>query len=294
MTQPLETYLRELRDIRSSGAGVQETSYYGALSNLCNDIGKALKPRVRCIINLRNQGAGIPDGGLFTADQFQKADPGQPLEGTLPARGAIEVKGTKDDAGKIADSEQVKKYLAKYGQVLVTNLRDFVLVGKDGTHLESYRLADNEQAFWTAAANPVAFAALHAERFTEYLKRVMLSNAPLENPKDVAWFLASYARDAKARIELAPLDELATIRAALEEALGVKFEGDKGLRFFRSTLVQTLFYGVFSAWVLWCKTNSRTPQSTICTPFDWYSSARYLRVQGTGDSRGRNLQRGRS
>ncbi len=274
----LENYLRELRDIRSSGAGVKETSYYGALANLLNEVGKTLKPKVRCIINLRNQGAGIPDGGLFTADQFQKSDTAEPLAGTLPARGAIEVKGTSDDAFKIADSDQVKKYLAKYGQVLVTNLRDFVLVGKDGTHLESYRLAPDEKSFWTAAANPEALSKLHAERFTEYLKRVMLSNAPLENPKDVAWFLASYARDAKARIELAPLDELATIRAALEEALGVKFEGEKGLRFFRSTLVQTLFYGVFSAWVLWCKTNSRNPNSTICTPFDWYSSARYLRV----------------
>ena len=274
----LENYLRELRDIRSSGAGVKETSYYGALANLLNEVGKTLKPKIRCIINLRNQGAGIPDGGLFTADQFQKADPAAPLEGTLPACGAIEVKGTGDDAGKIADSEQVKKYLAKYGQVLVTNLRDFVLVGKDGTHLESYCLAPDEKSFWTAAANPEALAKLHAERFTEYLKRVMLSNAPLENPKDVAWFLASYGRDAKARIELAPLDELAAIRSTLEEALGVKFEGEKGLRFFCSTLVQTLFYGVFSAWVLWCKSPAPCVATSPRSVFDWYSSARYLRV----------------
>ena len=41
------------------------------------------------------------------------------------------------------------------------------------------------------------------------------------------------------------------VRSALEEALGVHFEGKKGARFFHSTLVQTLFYGVFSAWVLW-------------------------------------------
>ncbi len=29
----------------------------------------------------------------------------------------------------------------------------------------------------------------------------MLSNAPLSAPQDLAWFLASYARDAKARVE---------------------------------------------------------------------------------------------
>ncbi len=58
----LEEYLRELRDIRSTGAGVKETSYYPALSNLLNEIGKALKPRVRCILQLANRGSGSPDG----------------------------------------------------------------------------------------------------------------------------------------------------------------------------------------------------------------------------------------
>src|ERR1700736_789639 len=42
----------------------------------------------------------------------------------------------------------------------------------------------------------------------------------------------------------------------LETALGIKFEGSKGEHFFRSTLVQTLFYGVFSAWVIWAKGGS--------------------------------------
>ena len=79
----------------------------------------------------------------------------------------------------------------------------------------------------------------------------MLSAAPLAAPEDVAWFLASYARDARARIEGADLPALTAVREALEEALGMKFEGEKGEHFFRSTLVQTLFYGVFSAWVLW-------------------------------------------
>ena len=54
---PLATYLRDLRDIRSSGANVPETSFYGPLANLLNEIGRTLKPRVRCIINPKNQGA---------------------------------------------------------------------------------------------------------------------------------------------------------------------------------------------------------------------------------------------
>ena len=65
---PLQTYLRDLHDIRSTGAAVKETSYYTPLANLLNAVGQSLKPRVRCVINLQNQGAGLPDGGLFTPD----------------------------------------------------------------------------------------------------------------------------------------------------------------------------------------------------------------------------------
>jgi hypothetical protein len=120
-------YLGELRAIRGSGAGVPETSYYPALSNLFNAVGKTLKPKVRCIININNQGAGVPDGGLFTADQFQR-QPGSKLKaGQLPARGAIEAKGTKPDVAAIAKLPQVvgdnatPGYLNTYGIVIVTN-----------------------------------------------------------------------------------------------------------------------------------------------------------------------------
>ena len=275
---PLEIYLRELRDIRSSGAAVKETSYYPALSNLFNEVGKRLKPRVRCIINLANRGAGIPDGGFFTPDQFQKPSEAEPLPGQLPARGVIEVKSAKDDAWVTAEGEQVSRYWGKYRQVLVTNYRDFVLVGQDAegkfAKLESFHLADSERAFWAAAAHPGSLAKNAGAQFEEYLMRVMRHAAPLAAPEDVAWFLASYARDGRSRIEGVELAALATVRTALEEALGLKFEGEKGEHFFRSSLVQTLFYGVFSAWVLWAKQNAPTCKAR----FDWYTTARYLRV----------------
>jgi hypothetical protein len=129
-SHPLETYLRELREIRSTGSALQETSYYPALANLLNTVGQSLKPRVRCVINLRNQGAGLPDGGLFTADQLQwRID--EPLDGQPPGRSAIECKGTRDDAVVTAAGDQLTRYWQKYRQVLVSNYRDFVLVGAD-------------------------------------------------------------------------------------------------------------------------------------------------------------------
>lgn len=192
----------------------------------------------------------------------------------------IEVKSTKDDVIAVARSRQVAGYLARYGQVLVTNYRDFLLVGRDrdgkAALLERYSLAADERSFWHVAADPRLAADAHGERLADYLTRVMLYEAPLSEPKDVAWFLASYARDAKARIEGAKeLPALAAVRRALEASLGLTFEGERGDHFFRSTLVQTLFYGVFSAWVLWSR--RQTPADEDAT-FDWKDAAWSLHV----------------
>jgi N-6 DNA Methylase len=275
----VEKYLHELNEIRASGEATDETSYYPPLCALLDNIGDGLKPKVRCILTIKNRGAGIPDGGLFSKDQFQKLKGGQPIAGQKPARGAIEVKPTKDDAWVTAKSDQVTKYWKEYGQVLVTNYRDFVLLGRDSdarpVKLASYRLAESEKEFWKVASHPHKAAAAHSARFQDFLKLVLLSPAILAAPQDVAWVLAYYAREAKARIdERHELPALNSVRQALEQALGLKFEGEKGEHFFRSSLVQTLFYGVFSAWVLWSK--QRTPKSP--DRFDWRLAQWSLRV----------------
>ena len=98
--------------------------------------------------------------------------------------------------------------------------------------------------------------------------------ASLVEPRDLAWLLASYARDGLARVEAAgDASSLTAVRSALEEALGVRFEGDRGAAFFRSTLVQTLFYGIFSAWVLWSR---QTPPPT--ERFNWHEAVWHLRA----------------
>ncbi len=275
----LEDYLTELKAVRSTGAGVPETSYYPALSNLFNEVGKTLKPKVRCVVGLKNLGAGMPDVGLFTADQFQRQADDKPKAGQPPAQGAVEVKGTKPDARVIAASEQVQKYLTRYGIVLVSNLREFLIVERGPTgepvEREAFPIADDERDFWQhKAAHPRATADVQGEQFAEFIKRACLHAAPLTKPKDVAWFLASYARDALFRVEQQKqLPALQTVRSALEEALGMKFTDEKGEHFFRSTLVQTLFYGVFSAWVRWHKDNPG-PKAK----FDWRTAEWSLHV----------------
>ena len=103
-------------------------SYYPPLNNLLNAVGGSLRPRVSCVSQLAQQGAGHPDFGLYAARQVSK---GQPKQGHLPEGGVVEVKPASDDAWLTADSAQVSRYWERYRLVLVTNTRDFVLLGED-------------------------------------------------------------------------------------------------------------------------------------------------------------------
>ena len=271
----VEEYLEDLRRVRRSGGATGELSTYPALSNLLNAIGATLRPKVFCVVEMANQGAGHPDIGLYAANQVQR---GKPRAGQTPERGVVEVKAPSDDTWLTAESSQVSGYWEKYRLVLVTNTRDFVLLGEEASgnpaKLETFRLADSEEKFESELEKPRAFARKIGAGLGEYLCRALSHRATLAEPRDLAWLLASYARDGLARVESSgDSSSLSVLRSALEDALGVRFEGERGAAFFRSTLVQTLFYGVFSAWVLWSR---KTPPPT--GKFNWHEAAWELRV----------------
>jgi hypothetical protein len=284
---PVESFLSKLAEIRASGHATDETSYYPALEPLLVEIGKRLKPKVVPVLQLKNRGAGQPDGGLFTKDQIRGSALPEDFTIQPPNRGAVEIKGAAEDLGHTIQSEQVKKYLKAYGQVLLTNYREFriIVAGNDGKphSLETFTLAKNEAAFWALAVHPRKASGEFGKSLEEFLTRALLSAVPITSPNVLASFLASYAREALAKIEpRSSLKELEDVRKALEEALGLRFESDlatekennRGKHFFRSTLVQTLFYGLFSAWVLW----SREPGRRKGEHFDWKSAVWSLQV----------------
>ena len=271
----VEDYLADLRRIRASGGATGERSYYPPLNNLLAAVGATLRPKVICVGELAQQGAGHPDFGLYAARQLQK---GRPREGQLPECGVVEVKPAGDDAWLTAEGAQVSKYWSRYRLVLVTNTRDFVLLGEDTAgnpvKLETFRLAGTQDEFESRLGKPRAFARDAGPALGEYLCRALSHRATLVEPRDLAWLLASYARDGLARVEAAgDAPSLRAVRSALEEALGVRFEGERGAAFFRSTLVQTLFYGVFSAWVLWAR---QTPPPA--GRFNWHEAVWHLRA----------------
>ena len=272
---PVEDYFTDLLKIRRSGGGTPELSYYSPLVNLLNAVGAQLEPTVFCLSGLRQLGAGHPDLGLYTARQVER---NKPSVGQLPERGVVEVKPVGDDAWLTAESTQVSQYWQKYRLVFVTNTRDFLLLGEDEQQnpvkLESFRLAESPEAFEAKLQKPGAFARETATSLGEYLTRVLSHRATLTEPRDVAWLLASYARDGLARVAAADSDpSIEQVRETLEEALGVRFEDARGVAFFRSTLIQTLFYGVFSAWVLWSR--AKPPPTG---PFRWREAVWHLRA----------------
>ena len=276
----LASFLSAAKSVHSTGGATKETTYYTAINNLLDGAGHGLKPKVRCVMQLKNLGAGNPDGGLFTADQFDRKT-GSAKDLGQPSRGVIEVKAPAEPVDDTATTGQITKYWDRYKLVLVTNLRDWLLLGERGGQrvtLERFSLAADEASFWAMAAQPGKAQAERGQAFEDFLARVLQHNAPLAAPKDLAFLLASYAREARHRVEHATpaaAKQLDGLQKSLETSLGVTFNASEGGHFFRSTLVQTLFYGVFSAWVL---RREQAAPGQVFSPFDWKTAAHTLNV----------------
>ena len=211
LTAAVESYFTALRVLRDSGGATDERSLYPPLSTLLNAVGDTLKPRVHCVSDIADQGAGHPDFGLYTAKQAQRGrrsgrqnhvdterpvrhsrengnpsaphpTPGShPSHAPLPERGVVEVKPPGDDAWLTAESVQVSRYWERYRLVLVTNYRDFVLLGEDAqghpTPLETFRLADSADDFEQRLQKPRAFAREVGAGLGEYLCRALSHRA---------------------------------------------------------------------------------------------------------------------
>lgn len=233
------------------------------------------------MLTTRNRGAGVPDGGLFVSSRAVESAGHEAMVARVPERGAVEVKGPAKDVRRIARTQQVRHYLKRYGKVLVTTYREFLVVnlGEDGEPVlgEAFTLAGHEDSFWALASVSNQVAATQESEFTNYLMRALLGEAPLSQPADLAWFLAAYAREGRKRLDTAGaknLKALSALREAMQDGLGLRFEGEEGEKFFRSALVQTLFYGVFAAWVVWSE--SKPPGSS--DRFTWKSAQWTLKV----------------
>ena len=116
----LALYIQELRAIRSTGSATAETSYYPPVTRLLNFAGQGLKPTVLFSTQIRNQGAGMPDGGFYPQRQKSRRN-AEPDVLQNPERGVVEVKPPDYDLDTLTNNAQTRKYLEQYGLALVSD-----------------------------------------------------------------------------------------------------------------------------------------------------------------------------
>jgi hypothetical protein len=61
----VESYVRKLQQLFSSGGATAETSYYPPLTQLLDAVGSTLRPQRFAVSQLASHGAGLPDYGVF-------------------------------------------------------------------------------------------------------------------------------------------------------------------------------------------------------------------------------------
>ena len=178
-------------------------------------------------------------------------------------------------AASTEQKDQIGRYLAQTGVVLLCNVRGFALLAceagyerpKTGTVPPDKRALIKTVDLWSATSGAGPHTKIDEAAIADLIEivdRAATDFAPLAEPADLAKVLARQARDAK---DALPSD-LKPVKPLLDDyrqALGLSFniDDEKGDRFFRSSLVQTAFYSLFAAWVLWDKAADATERFEI-------------------------------
>lgn len=183
-------------------------------------------------------------------------------------------------AASVERGDQIGRYLGRARVVLLCNVRDFGLLtvapewtGSGPVPPVHRRLEDVVELWPTAAALTAraTFAESAARDLAALVEIAVTRYAPIAEPESLARILARQARKAKADL---PDKFTRAVQGLLDdfgEALGIGFEGEEGEEFFRSSLVQTAFYGLFAGWALWARGDR-------LEPFRWRDLSLYLKI----------------
>lgn len=168
-----------------------------------------------------------------------------------------------DLAVSTEQNDQIGRYLSQTGVVLLCNVRSIGLLSCDPSFTREEgkpvrpekRVLGNPVDLWSAVSGSGAKQKVDpsaVEDLISIITRAVTDLAHIASPADLAKILARQARDAKAAMP----DDLKPVKPLLDDyrqALGLAFsiDDEKGARFFRSSLVQSIFYALFAAWILW-------------------------------------------
>ena len=203
-----------------------------------------------------------------------------------------EVKTPGKDLAEIAFStdrnDQIGRYLAQTGVVVISNVRSFgLLTAQPGASRKnaippSQRRLEQTAELWASSASlgrgdqllssgPAEVADLIEVAVTRY--------APIAEPESLARILARQARRAKLQLPSKFTEAVQTLREDFGAALGIAFDGDDGEEFFRSSLIQTVYYAVFAAWLLWLHQGGQSKQGS----FNWERVHEFLKIPFLGE-----------
>jgi hypothetical protein len=279
LNRAFHAYASEVR-LLSEASTTSEASFYPAIRSLLVPILKDLGLSTDVRINTRERRAGggvdLPDIALY--------DGGGDF---IVVCG--EVKSPPEDLPDIAAStdrnDQIGRYLAQTGVVLLCNVRGFGLLTvapgytDPGPVPPSARHLEHMVELWTsesALRSGRPFNRSMIPALVELIEMAVTCYAPIAEPETLARILAIQARRAKASLPENFTQAMSTLAEDFGTALGIRFEGKEGEEFFRSSLVQTVFYGLFAGWLLW----SRSEEDE---QFSWRDLPRYLKIPFLGE-----------
>ena len=278
LAKAAKIYARDVAGLISSSS-TTEATYYPAVKSL---IAAALAAEdlpfdVRINTSEEKAGGGInlPDVAFYDADGEFLVVCG---EVKLPTAELEEL------AMSTENKNQIGRYLAATRAVLICNVRAFGLItvspqwNSDGPVPPEARRIEQVVELWpsvSAVKQGEAIDSRAIEDFSELIETAVTRFASIAEPESLARIMARQARRAKADLPEKFTHAVQDLLDDFGKALGVTFVGPEGEEFFRSSLIQTAFYGLFAGWALWWR-GDRTK------PFAWEDLADYLKIPFLG------------
>lgn len=231
-------YAAECARLARSGQATDERSYYPALNSLLTRVGESMNPPCTTIPEPAARDGNFPDVGVYE-------DHSQVL--VLP----VEAKPTTVSIDDLAGRAQPEAYARIFGggHVLLTNLHQFAWAEQDTTTgslrvRDTVALTDTPRALMlpSPSIRPDAGRAL-----SEMLDAACALRSTITDADHVARLLAYHAARMLDAVEQAgsPQRLLRPLADSMREGLGMEIEDE----FFGPTVVQTLVYAMFAAWL---------------------------------------------
>lgn len=279
LTKILADYARQVALLATSPE-TTEATFYPALQSLLNGLlrGTRLPFEVRTNTAQRRAAGGADQPDLAFYDGANDA---------VVVLGEVKTPGEDLEvlARSTAQNDQIGRYLAQTGVVLLSNVRSFGLLTRDpqfqgvGPVPPAHRRLEEVVEIWPSASalskGRPATAGSEA-RLCELLDTAVTEFATIAQPESLARILARLARRAKDGLPDRFSQAVQPLLDDFAKALGIQFEEGEGEQFLRSSLIQTAFYGLFAAWALWRHSGARRP-------FRWEDLGEYLKIPFLGE-----------